>query len=104
MPEEDLAVFPRRLRAAAIQWPMADTAWPPQYIPDVLRVLARAGRTVQYIVLLSKVGGGDPHSGEFALHKLSEWTSDCPETPLDLHLAALAAPDLPPHDLVCVGW
>ncbi len=100
MPEDDLALFPRRLREAAHQEPNAETMWPTQYVPEVLRVLARAGRTVQQLILVTRVGD----TGEFRLEHWSEWTSDRDGTALDLHLAALARRDLPPHDLVMVVW
>lgn len=100
MPEDDLALFPRRLRAAAVQEPNAETMWPPEHVPDVLRVLARAGRTVSRLLLVTRVGG----TGEVRLQDWSEWTHGSDATALDAHLAALARPDLPPHDLVMVVW
>lgn len=74
--------------------------WPTKYVPDVLRVLARAGRTVLQLVLVTRVGD----TGEMRLRDLSAWTPDDEGTALDHHLAALAQPDLPPHDLVMVVW
>jgi hypothetical protein len=74
--------------------------WPPQYVPDVLRALARAGRTVLRVGLVTRVGT----TGELRLHDLSEWTGGQDGTALDLRLAALAAPGLPAHDLVIVVW
>jgi hypothetical protein len=59
---------------------------------------------VTSVLLLTKVGGGDPHSGELALTHLSAWTPDDLGAPLDVHLAALSSPDLPAHDLICVAW
>ena len=100
MPEEDLAVLPRRLREAADQEPNAETMWPPEYAPAVLRALARAGRMVIRVILVMRVGD----TGEVRLHDLSEWTWGQEGTALDLHLAALADPDLPPHVRVMVVW
>jgi hypothetical protein len=100
VPEEDLAVLPRRLREAAQQEPNAETMWPPEYVPDVLRALARAGRTVVRLVLVTSVG----ETGEVGLHDLSEGTWGQDGTALDMHLAAQARPDLPPHDRVMVVW
>ena len=74
--------------------------WPTACVPDVLRALARAGRTVIQLVLVTNVGD----TGEVRLHHLSEWTPEQSGTALDLHLAALAAPDLPAHDRIAVVW
>jgi hypothetical protein len=99
VPEDDLAVLPPRLRAVAVQEPNGETAWPPEYVPEVLRVLARAGRTVVMLYLRTAAEDGSVNDDLWSL-----WEFGDEGTALDKHLAALRRPDVPKHDLVVVAW